>query len=47
MLGLLILTVVVKIVTGDNVDALSIFGTIGGAIGFLVIATAAGIEGRR
>ncbi|HET9546801.1 MAG TPA: cation:proton antiporter [Desertimonas sp.] len=43
VLGLLILTVVVKIVTGDNVDALSIFGTIGGAIGFLVIATAAGI----
>ena len=43
VLGLLILTVVVKIVTGDDVDALSIFGTIGGAIGFLVIATAAGI----
>ena len=43
VLGLLILTVVVKVVTGGDVDALSIFGTIGGAIGFLVIATAAGI----
>jgi Kef-type K+ transport system membrane component KefB/predicted amino acid-binding ACT domain protein len=40
VLGLIILTVVVKIVTGDGVDALSILGTIGGATGFLVVATA-------
>ncbi len=43
VLGLLILTVVVKIVTGGDVDAVSILGTIGAAVGFLVIATAAGI----
>jgi Na+:H+ antiporter len=43
VLGLLILTVVVKIVTGGDVDATSIAGTIGGAIGFLVLATAVGI----
>ena len=43
VLGLLILTVVVKVVTGGDVSAVSILGTIGAAIGFLVIATAAGI----
>lgn len=43
VLGLIILTVVVKVVTGGDVDALSIFGTIGGAVGFLVAATLAGV----
>ena len=43
VLGLLILTVVVKIVTGDGVDALSITGTVAAAVGFLVIATGVGI----
>lgn len=43
VLGLIILTVVVKIVTGGNVDALSILGTVGGAIGFLVLATLLGV----
>ena len=43
VLGLLILTVVVKIVTGGDVDTASILGTIGGAVGFLVVATAVGI----
>ena len=43
VLGLIILTVVVKIVTDGDVDALSIMGTIGGAIGFLVVATAVGV----
>jgi Na+:H+ antiporter len=43
VLGLLILTVVVKIVTGGDVETLSILGTIGGAVGFLVVATAVGI----
>ena len=35
VLGLIILTVVVKIVTGGDVDAVSILATIGGAVGFL------------
>lgn len=43
VLGLLILTVVVKIVTGGDVDAFSILGTIGAAIGFLVVATVVGV----
>lgn len=43
VLGLIILTVVVKIVTDGDVDALSIMGTIGGAIGFLVVATVVGV----
>jgi len=43
VLGLLILTVVVKVVTGGDVSPASIVGTIGAAVGFLVIATAAGV----
>ncbi len=43
VLGLIILTVVVKIVTGGDVDPLSILATIGGAVGFLVIATGVGV----
>ena len=43
VLGLIILTVVVKIVTGGDVTALSILGTIGAAVGFLVVATLIGV----
>jgi Kef-type K+ transport system membrane component KefB len=43
VLGLIILTVVVKVVTGGDVDALSVLATIGGAVGFLIIATGVGI----
>ena len=43
VLGLIILTVVVKIVTGGDVSALSILGTIGAAVGFLVVATVVGV----
>ncbi len=43
VLGLLILTIVVSAVTGGDVDAWSITGTVGGAIGFLIVATAIGV----
>lgn len=42
VLGLIILTVVVKIVSGGDVDAGAIAGTVGGAIGFVVVATVVG-----
>ncbi|CAN5663121.1 hypothetical protein BH24ACT5_BH24ACT5_05070 [soil metagenome] len=42
VLGLIILTVVVKIVSGGNVDAGAIAGTVGGAIGFVVVAIIVG-----
>jgi Kef-type K+ transport system membrane component KefB/predicted amino acid-binding ACT domain protein len=43
VLGLIILTVVVKIVTGGDVSAVTIVGTIGAAVGFLVVATSVGV----
>src|SRR5262245_378782 len=43
VLGLVILTVVVKIATGGDVEPLSILGTIASAIGFLVVATVVGV----
>ena len=46
VLGLIILTVVVKVVTGGDVSPVSILGTIGAAVGFLVIATAVGVRRR-
>lgn len=43
VLGLIILTVVVRVVTGGDVSAASLGGTIGGAVGFLAIATLLGV----
>jgi Kef-type K+ transport system membrane component KefB len=44
VLGLIILTVVVRLVTGDgSLSALSVGGIIGGAVAFLVVCTAVGV----
>lgn len=43
VLGLIILTVVVKIATTGDVNVGSIAGTVGGAVGFLVIAAGLGV----
>jgi len=45
VLGLIILTVVVKVVTGGDVDAVTILSTFGLAIGFLVVTGLLGIVG--
>ena len=45
VLGLIILTVVVKVVTGGDVDAVTILSTFGLAIGFLLVTGVVGIFG--
>lgn len=45
VLGLIILTVVVKVVTGGDVDAVTILSTFGLAIGFLAVTGLLGIVG--
>jgi len=44
VIGLVILTVVVKVVSGDSVSALSVVGVVALAIGFLVITTVVGVR---
>ncbi len=44
VIGLVILTVVVKVVSGDSVSALSVVGVVVLAIGFLVITTVVGVR---
>ncbi len=44
VIGLVILTVVVKVVSGDTVSALSVVGVVALAIGFLVITTVIGVR---
>ncbi len=44
VIGLVILTVVVKLVSGDSVSALAIVGVVALAIGFLVVTTVVGVR---
>ena len=44
VLGLVILTVVTRIVTGGSVSPLGILGIVGVAVGFIVVATAVGLR---